>query len=103
MLEPVVIGSARLINRTGLHARPSVRLTQLAKQFAGTIELALSEEGPWVNAKSPVKVMAFQAETGASLFFRARGEGAEQAVAAIVALVEENFGEAHSDAEGSTS
>lgn len=93
MSHAVAIGCARLINETGLHARPSVKLTQLAKSFHGHIELAISPDGPWINAKSPVKVMSFQAETGMSLYFRATGEGASDAVAAMVALVERNFGE----------
>jgi phosphocarrier protein HPr len=93
MSHAVAIGSARLINETGLHARPSVKLTQLAKSFHGHIELAISPDGPWINAKSPVKVMSFQAETGMSLYFRATGEGASDVVAAMVALVERNFGE----------
>lgn len=93
MSHAVAIGSARLINETGLHARPSVKLTQLAKSFHGHIELAVSPDGPWINAKSPVKVMSFQAEMGVSLYFRATGEGAGEAVAAMVALVERNFGE----------
>ncbi|RDV00820.1 HPr family phosphocarrier protein [Trinickia dinghuensis] len=93
MSHAVAIGSARLINETGLHARPSVKLTQLAKAFHGHVELAVSPDGPWINAKSPVKVMSFQAEMGVSLYFRATGDGASDAVAAMVALVERNFDE----------
>ena len=93
MSSAVAMGSACLINETGLHARPSVKLTQLAKSFHGHVELALSPEGPWVNAKSPVKVMGFQAEAGMSLYFRATGEGAGDTIAAMVALVERNFDE----------
>ena len=93
MSHAVAIGSARLINQTGLHARPSVKLTQLAKSFHGHVELAISPDGPWINAKSPVKVMSFQAEAGMSLYFRATGDGAGDAVTALVALVERNFDE----------
>jgi phosphocarrier protein len=93
------MGSARLVNRIGLHARPSVKLTQLAKTFAGTIEMACAANGPWINAKSPIKVMAFQAGTDALLFFRASGPGAADVVAVLVALVEDNFGEAHAGVE----
>jgi len=100
MSQSFIIASARLLNRTGLHARPSVKLTQLAKRFAASVELATGADGPWVNAKSPVKVMAFQAETGASLYIRAEGEGAQEAVAALVSLIEDNFGESHADTDG---
>jgi len=58
---------AELINAVGLHARPSVKLTQLAKTFDCRVEIALSADGPWVDAKSPVKVMRVKAPRGAVL------------------------------------
>jgi phosphocarrier protein HPr len=50
-------GSVLIQHEVGLHARPSVKLTQLAKTFRSKIEFGLSPEGPWVDAKSIVKVM----------------------------------------------
>src|ERR1700683_5371011 len=87
-------GAALLTNETGLHARPSVKLTQLAKSFASSVELGLSAEGPWLDAKRPVQVMRAKANKGETLHFRASGADARQAVAALVALVEGRFGEA---------
>jgi phosphocarrier protein len=84
-------GSALLVNEVGLHARPSVKLTQLAKRFDANIEFALDASGPWVDAKSPVKVMRFKALKGATLHFRATGADARQALAAILALVARGF------------
>jgi phosphocarrier protein HPr len=84
-------GSVLLTNNVGLHARPSVRLTQLAKRFGAHIEFALAMTGPWVDAKSPVKVMRFKAAKGETLHFRASGADAAEALAAIVALVEGGF------------
>jgi phosphocarrier protein HPr len=84
-------GSALLTNEVGLHARPSVRLTQLAKRFGASIEFALDPAGPWVDAKSPVKVMRYKAAKGATLHFRTRGADAMQALAAILALVQRGF------------
>jgi phosphocarrier protein HPr len=84
-------GSALLTNDVGLHARPSVKLTQLAKRFGAHIEFALAVNGPWVDAKSPVKVMRFKAAKGETLHFRASGADAAEALAAIVALVEGGF------------
>jgi phosphocarrier protein HPr len=86
--------SAILVNEVGLHARPSVKLTQAAKRFAATIELALAPDGPWTDAKSPVKVMRVKAPKGATLHFRVTGADAEAALAAMVALVNDGFGEA---------
>jgi phosphocarrier protein HPr len=84
-------GSVLLTNEVGLHARPSVKLTQLAKRFDAHIEFALDAGGPWVDAKSPVKVMRFKAPKGATLHFRATGADARQALGAILALVAGGF------------
>ena len=78
----------------GLHARPSVKLTKLAKKFSARVELAMSEQGPWIDAKSIVKVMAFKAPKDTTLFFRADGEDADKAVRGLVDLVERDFEEA---------
>ncbi len=78
-------------HEVGLHARPSVKLTQLAKSFQSRIEIATAAEGPWIDAKSIVKVMGSKTPKGALLHVRAEGEDAETAVQAIVALVERDF------------
>jgi phosphocarrier protein HPr len=86
--------SAVLVNQVGLHARPSVKLTQTAKRFVAKIELALADDGPWTDAKSPVKVMRVKAPRGAVLHFRVAGPDGEAALAAMLALVNDGFGEA---------
>jgi phosphocarrier protein HPr len=86
--------SAVLVNPVGLHARPSVKLTQCAKSFAASIEIALAPEGPWTDAKSPVKVMRVKAPQGAMLYFRVAGSDGDAALAAVLALVHDGFGEA---------
>jgi len=88
---PRAAATVRLTHQVGLHARPSVSLTKRAKQFQARIELALQADGPWVDAKSIVKVMATRAPQGALLHFRAEGEDADAAVRGLVALVEGNF------------
>ncbi|MGO8798658.1 MAG: HPr family phosphocarrier protein [Roseiarcus sp.] len=91
MDEFTATSSAPLTNPVGLHARPSVKLTKLAKSFASQIEVALAEDGPWVDAKSIVKVMAVKAAKGATLHFRARGPDAGAALAALRHLVAADF------------
>ncbi len=91
MPEKLLTASALLTNDVGLHARPSVKLTQLAKRFGASIEFALDSAGPWVDAKSPVKVMRFKAAKGATLHFRASGPDASAALAGVLALVEGGF------------
>ena len=84
-------GSVRIEHEVGLHARPSVKLTQLAKTFQSKIEFAASPDGPWVDAKSIVKVMGSKAPKGTMLHFRAEGEDAAEAVRALIELVERDF------------
>src|SRR5437764_1266416 len=91
--KPWLTGSALLTNAVGLHARPSVKLTQVAKSFFATIEFALDPDGPWADAKSPVKVMRVKAAKGSTLHFRVEGPGAPEALAAMIGLVERRFDE----------
>ena len=87
--------SVPITNPTGLHARPAVKLTKLAKTFgAAVIHVALAEGGPWIDAKSVVKVMAMKAARGTALHIRASGEQGAEALAAIEALVRRDFDEA---------
>ena len=85
--------SAQLINEVGLHARPSVKLTQLAKTFAASVEFALEPAGPWTDVKSPVKVMRVKAAKGTLLHFRAEGSDADTALSAIADLIARKFDE----------
>lgn len=80
-------------HKVGLHARPSVKLTQLAKTFASAIQIAGTADGPWIDAKSIVKVMAMKAKQDSTLYLRATGADAAAAIAALVALVERDFDE----------
>ena len=94
MPETSAAGSVLLTHDVGLHARPSVKLTKLAKTFRSSIALATAEGGPWIDAKSIVKVMAARAPKDTMLHFRAEGEDAGRAVEALIALVESDFDDA---------
>ncbi|TGQ65588.1 MAG: HPr family phosphocarrier protein [Mesorhizobium sp.] len=82
-----------ITHAVGLHARPSVKFTKLAKTFAADVEIALAANGPWFDAKSIVKVMAAKAPKGTVLHIRASGDGAKDAVEALVDLVRRDFDE----------
>ena len=84
-------GEVLVTHDQGLHARPSVRLTKLAKGFAGAIEISGSGEGPWVDAKSIVKVMGLKVRQGAMLYVRSKGDDAGAALAAVTGLVHRDF------------
>ena len=81
----------RLRHAAGLHARPAVKLTKLAKKFASKISMSASDKGPWIDAKSIVKMMAAKAPKDTVLYFRAEGDDAAAALAALITLVERNF------------
>ena len=102
MVNGEASGSVLLTHDVGLHARPSVKLTKLAKTFQSAIELGLNggenNDQTWIDAKSIVKVMAAKAPQGSTLFFRASGPDADKAVAALVALVDRDFDEAEAHA-----
>lgn len=84
-----------ITHSVGLHARPSVKFTKLAKSFDCKIEITANDGDKWIDAKSIVKVMGLKAPEGTSLQIRADGTNAEQAVGALRGLVERDFDEAH--------
>jgi phosphocarrier protein HPr len=88
---PHATGEAVIRDPTGLHARPAVKLTKLAKSFEAGIRVRGAANGAWVNAKSPNAMMKLKARHGETLVFAADGADAAAAVAALVALVERNF------------
>jgi phosphocarrier protein HPr len=95
-----VTGSVVILHDVGLHARPAVKLTKLAKGFAAAVEVSSEVEGPWIDAKSIVKVMAMKAKQNSTLQVRAKGADAAQAVAALVDLVARDFEETAAHAAG---
>ena len=80
------------MNKLGLHARAAAKLTELAGAFAS--EVWLSRNGRRVNAKSIMGVMMLAAGKGSRVLIEAEGEDAESALAALVKLIGERFGEA---------
>lgn len=78
-----------LINKVGLHARPASLLVQTAARFSSCIELV--SNGRTADAKRILQVLQLGAERGAVVTVRANGDDAEQALAAIGALIAEGF------------
>ena len=83
---------ARIVNKLGLHARAAAKLTHLAGGFQ--CDLWISRSGRRVNAKSIMGVMMLAAGQGTTVLLEAEGADAEQAMAALVKLIAERFGEA---------
>ena len=80
-----------IVNRLGLHARASAKLTQLAARFA--CEVSLSRNGRKVNAKSIMGVMMLAANKGSKVVLETDGADEAQALEALAALIAERFGE----------
>ncbi len=80
-----------IINKLGLHARASAKLTQLASQFP--CEVWLSRNGRRINAKSIMGVMMLAAAKGSTIAIETSGEREQEAMTALVALINDYFGE----------
>ncbi|MFP5405482.1 MAG: HPr family phosphocarrier protein [Gammaproteobacteria bacterium] len=84
-------GEAVVVNRLGLHARPSARLTALATKFSSEIWIARNTRR--VNAKSIMGVMMLAAARGSTLRIEADGPDEREAVEALQKLIESGFEE----------
>jgi phosphocarrier protein HPr len=80
-----------IINKQGLHARASAKLTQLAGKYQS--EVSLSRNGRKINAKSIMGVMMLAAGKGAKVTLEIDGPDEADAMDAIVALINGCFGE----------
>src|SRR6478609_6398751 len=90
----IFTGNVRLIHAVGMHARPAVKLTKLAKRFQAHVAIRDEGAADWINAKSVAKVMALRAAHGSMIEIKALGEDAQAAVTALVDLVAADFPEA---------
>ena len=81
---------ANIINKLGLHARASAKLTQTASAYA--CDVCLERNGRRVNAKSIMGVMMLAAAKGSTILIDTEGSDADQAMAALQALIADKFG-----------
>ena len=83
--------SVTISNKLGLHARASAKLTKLAGSFPCEVWISRGERR--VNAKSIMGVMMLAAGIGTVVQLDTEGDQAQQAMDALVALINDNFGE----------
>jgi phosphocarrier protein HPr len=83
--------AATISNKLGLHARASAKLTKLAGSFA--CDVHMSRNGRRVNAKSIMGVMMLAAGVGSEVEIETEGADEQAAMNAIVALIDDKFGE----------
>lgn len=80
-----------IVNKLGLHARASAKLTQLAGKFSS--EIWLTKDMRRVNAKSIMGVMMLAAGLGSKLGITTEGEDEDAAMTALLQLIADKFGE----------
>ncbi len=80
-----------IINKLGLHARASAKLTQLAAKYKS--EVWMSRNGRRVNAKSIMGVMMLAAGKGATVTLEADGADEQECIDALTVLIGDKFGE----------
>ena len=89
--KQTVAQEVQIPNSLGLHARPAMQLVDLANRFSAEIKISKAEQS--VDAKSIMQVMTLAATQGTKLKVSAQGDDATEAVAAMVKLIGEGFGE----------
>lgn len=82
---------AEVINKLGIHARPAAQIVKAASMFDSRIDLTV--DGVSVNAKSIMGVMTLAACRGSIIEVSADGDDEEEAVSAILEIIENGFGE----------
>jgi phosphocarrier protein len=80
-----------MLNRRGLHARASAKFVNLASELPATIEV--EKDGNRVCGTSIMGLMMLGAAMGDSITIHVEGDGADAALAKLIALVEDRFGE----------
>lgn len=80
-----------IINKLGLHARASAKLTQTAGQFAASVFVTKGTRR--VNAKSIMGVMMLAAGKGTKIDVETDGADEADAMQAVLALINDKFGE----------
>ena len=80
-----------IVNKLGLHARPSAKLTQLASNFKS--DVFMTRDGRRINAKSIMGVMMLAAAKGSTVKLETEGEDEQIAIDALAELISSGFGE----------
>ncbi len=89
MNDQIVRRVVVITNEQGLHARPAQLLARLALQYESIIDLIRDSQR--VDAKSILHMLTLGADQGTELIIEAKGPDAEEALDALVRLVENEF------------
>ena len=87
----VVEREVEIVNRLGLHARAAAKLVHLAAGFACSV--AVAKDGQSVDGKSILGLLLLAAAQGSKIVLRCEGEDEQEAMEALVGLIEGRFEE----------
>lgn len=87
----MIAGNVTIVNQLGLHARAATRLVNCASDFAS--EIMVKRGARSVNGKSIMGILTLAAATGTELTIEANGTDEEQALDAVIRLINNRFGE----------
>ena len=87
----VIEREARIVNPLGMHVRPGAEFVKVASRFKSAVEVR--KDDAVVNGKSILGMMTLAAECGSSILIKTNGDDAEEAMAALLALVADGFHE----------
>ncbi len=89
--QPSLQREVTIRNRQGVHARPSSQFVKLASKHP--CDVLVEKDGEIINGKSIMGLLMLAAGPGSRLRITCEGDGAEKALAELIALVENKFGE----------
>ncbi|HEX3652225.1 MAG TPA: HPr family phosphocarrier protein [Rhizomicrobium sp.] len=86
-----IAATALILNKLGLHARAAAKLVEAAARFQSTIEIKKGDET--VDARSILGLMMLNARIGSQIDVIVEGSDAQEALSAVLALIQAKFGE----------
>ena len=86
-----LLASAKILNKRGLHARASAKIVEASARFQS--EIHIIKDGQAVNGRSIMGLMMLAASIGSTVMVTAEGPDAQEALTAMLALIEAKFGE----------
>lgn len=90
----MITATTKVINKTGLHARPASIFVKKAKEFQSEIQVRnVDKESPFVSAKSILRLLTAELCMGNTVEIQADGADEAEAVKALVDLINTGFGE----------
>jgi phosphocarrier protein HPr len=91
MSEPTVRRTVRIVNKQGLHARPSTLIVKTASKFKSALSITIRGES--ANARSIMEVMMLASPTGTEVLLEASGDDAAACLDAVAQVFDAGFGE----------